>query len=159
MTLNTWNMVPHLNIIERWSDIMRKPNAQLLSSWAGSASSISWNMNTPFSSSWECAGPAAQSWSQNHSAPHVLSHGWLAKIRNQQIGFQPPRRAAGLQSCRQTFMKMQQNCVNLIWHHPTLSNLGITLISCKGGACTWHKCPESCPWIQGKQEGMGQLLS
>lgn len=44
-------------------------------------------------------------------------------------GFQPMPWAAGLQSCKQTFMKKQpkQNSVNLIWYHTMLKNMGITL--------------------------------
>lgn len=141
MTLNTWNMVPHLNIIERWSDIMKKPSTELLSSQAGSAS-VSWNMNSPFSSTWECGGPAAQSWSQNHFSPHAF----VPRLTYKNKGSADWLSASKMSCCtsEQTFWEIQQNCVNLIWHHTTLNNLGITLITCKGGACTGHKCPESC---------------
>lgn len=111
MTLNTWNMVPHLNIVEKWSDIMKKMYADLPVS-QGTASNVSLNTKA------EQRG--GQSWPQNHSSPHVFVQQLACQNKESLAitGFQLLKGAAGLQSCRKTLKKI----IKAKQHQPDLAS-------------------------------------
>lgn len=139
MTLNTWNMVPHLNIVEKWSDIMKKTYADLPVS-QGTASNVSLNTKAE-----QCGG---QSWPQNHSSPQVFVQRLACQNKESLAitGFQLLKGAAGLQSCRETLKKI----IKAKQHQPDLASHSVEhygnnlcwslMVTCKGQACIWHRC-------------------